>query len=455
MAPHMGKHTPSKLFYGWYIVLTAFVANFMSAGTGFYLMNAFMEPLCEARHWTRTDISLAPAYATVFGLLAQMVFGTIVNRIGVRTLMLTGSFVAGIAFFLLFRSESLWRFYLFFILLYIANAAYGGIVAVTSVNNWFVVKRGQALGLATAGVSFSGAVLPPLAMFMILRMGMGPSSDVIALTIILVGPAAWLVVKNWPEDMGLLPDGIDPHRKESIGDKPLIRGRAVSPGPGASSIPPGQPAKPWPIKRLLKNNAFWKIGMAYALLTATAVGVMSQLKPRFADIGFDDMAAMWLMAGTALAGAVGKYAWGIICDHFEIRRVAALVAVLNAAGVLFAFIHGSTVALMLFVVIFGFTMGGIMSTYPIIIADRFGREAFPSVVRFTSLFLAMQMVGFFLAGQSFDRTGSYGFAYALFTIFDIVAAGLIWSIAGDRNHGKTEPEAENIRQDQRDFQDRQ
>jgi len=85
-------------------------------------------------------------------------------------------------------------------------------------------------------------------------------------------------------------------------------------------------------------------------------------------------------------------------------------------------------ALILFVVIFGFTMGGIMSTYPILIADYFGRTAFPSVVRFTSLFLVVQMVGFFLAGQSFDRTGSYGFAYTLFVIFDIVAAGLIWSI---------------------------
>ena len=428
MQPNNSDQTGSTTFYGWYIVMMAFAANFMSAGTGFYLMNAFMEPLCEARHWTRTDVSLAPAYATVFGLMAQMVFGTIVNRIGARTLMLTGSFIGGIAFFMLFRAESLWRFYLFFVVLYIANAAYGGIVANTSVNNWFIVKRGQALGLATAGVSFSGAVLPPLAMIMILRMGMEPASAVIALIIILVGPAAWLVVKNWPEDMGLHPDGIVPAIGAAPLTKPPKRGQAVSPGPGASSIPPGKIARPWPVKRLVRNNAFWKIGMAYALLTAAAVGVMSQLKPRFVDIGFDDMTAMWLMAGTALAGAVGKYAWGIVCDRFETRRIAALVAMLNGIGLLFAFIHGSSGALILFVVIFGFTMGGIMSTYPILIADYFGRKAFPSVVRFTSLFLVLQMVGFFLAGQSFDRTGSYGFAYTLFIIFDIVAAGLIWSI---------------------------
>lgn len=430
MPPKTGKKAKSTIFYGWYIVLMAFTANFMSAGTGFYLMNAFMEPLCEARYWTRTDISLAPAYATIFGLMAQMVFGTIVNRIGARTLMLAGSFVASIAFFLLFRSESLWQFYLFFIILYIANAAYGGIVASTSVNNWFIIKRGHAMGLATAGVSFSGAVLPPLVMIMILRMGMEPASAIIALMVIIVGPVAWLVVKNWPEDMGLSPDGIDSVTGAGTGPRQPKQGQSISPGPGASYIPPGQPVRSWPVKRLVRISAFWKIGMAYALLTAAAVGVMSQLKPRFADIGFDDMTAMWLMAGTALAGAAGKYAWGIICDHFEIRRVAALVAVANGIGLLFAFIQGSPMALILFVVIFGFTMGGIMSTYPILIADFFGREAFPSVVRFTSLFLAMQIVGFILAGQSFDRTGSYGFAYALFIIFDIVAAGLIWTIAG-------------------------
>ena len=263
-------------------------------------------------------------------------------------------------------------------------------------------------------------------------MGMEAASAVIALGIVLVGPAAWMVVRNWPEDMGLSPDGIEPHMEKGTGGQPLKRGRAVSPSPGASPIAPGQSGTSWSAKRLVRNSAFWKIGMAYALLTATAVGVMSQLKPRFADIGFQDMAAMWLMAGTAFAGAVGKYAWGIICDHFEIRRVAALVAVLNGIGLLFAFIQGSALALILFVVIFGFTMGGIMSTYPILIADFFGRKAFPSVVRFTSLFLVVQMLGFFLAGQSFDKTGSYGFAYTLFIIFDIVAAGMIWSIGGKR-----------------------
>jgi len=417
-----------KIFYGWYIVLMAFIANFMSVGTGFYLMNAFMEPLCEARNWTRTDISLAPGYATFFGLLAQMVYGTIVNRVGARVLMLFGSMISGIAFFLLIRSETLWQFYACFIVLFIGNAAYGGIVASTAVNNWFIAKRGIAMGLATSGVSFSGAVLPLVAMVLILRVGMGTAALSISLLVILVGPAAWIIVKNWPEDQGLKPDGIEPHIDPKTTEPPPKKGLAITPSPGGAFIPPGQNLAPWPINRLIRNSAFWKLGAAYALLTAGAVGVMSQLKPRFADIGFSDLTAMWLMAATAFAGALGKFVWGIVCDYFDIRRVACVVSVLNALGLAFAFIQGSVMALILFIVIFGFTMGGIMSTYPIIIADFFGRTAFPFVIRFTSLFLVLQMIGFLIAGQSFDRTGSYGFAYALFFIFDLAAAGLIWSV---------------------------
>ena len=423
------SETRSKIFYGWYIVIIAFMANFMSVGTGFYLMNAFMEPLCETHGWTRTDISLAPGYGVFFGLLAQMVYGTIVNRVGVRILMLLGSLVSGLAFFMLIRSQTLGQFYFYFIVLFVGNAAYGGIVANTAVNNWFIVKRGRALGLSTAGVSFSGTVLPLVAMVMILRLGIAQASLYIAILVVLVGPVAWLVVKDWPEDQGLRPDGIHPQilDGEETG-LPGARSHSVFPSPGASFVSLGKPKMQWPIKRLIRDRTFWRLGIAYALLTASAVGVMSQLKPRFADIGFSDMTAMWLMAATAFTGALGKYVWGVICDYFDTRYVATLIAVLNGFGLVFTFIHGSLPALFLFVVIFGFTMGGVMSTYPIIIARIFGREAFPFVVRFASLFLILQIAGYLIAGQSFDRTGSYNPAYALFLLFDLAAAALIWSI---------------------------
>ncbi|MFP4446740.1 MAG: hypothetical protein ACLFPD_10905, partial [Desulfosudaceae bacterium] len=88
MKDQQREHT---FYYGWYIVALAFVANFLSVGTGFYAFNAFMEPLCREYHWTRTQVNIALMIGTPFGFLGQFVFGTLVMRMGVRKLMVAGS----------------------------------------------------------------------------------------------------------------------------------------------------------------------------------------------------------------------------------------------------------------------------------------------------------------------------------------------------------------------------
>ena len=57
-----------------------------------------------------------------------------------------------------------------------------------------------------------------------------------------------------------------------------------------------------------------------------------------------------------------------------------------------------------YVCIFGFAMGGIMSTLPILVADLYGRDSFAAVSRFMSLFIILEVGGYMLMGQSFDRT---------------------------------------------------
>jgi OFA family oxalate/formate antiporter-like MFS transporter len=90
------------------------------------------------------------------------------------------------------------------------------------------------------------------------------------------------------------------------------------------------------------------------------VGVMSQLKPRFSDIGFSHLTAMLMMASAALFGAFGKYTWGMMCDRFKPRRVAILMTVTHILGLSLGLIKNSTAALIIFIPVFGFAMGGII-----------------------------------------------------------------------------------------------
>jgi MFS family permease len=184
----------------------------------------------------------------------------------------------------------------------------------------------------------------------------------------------------------------------------------------------------WAPSRIIREPAFWKIGFAFAMVTMGLAGVMSQLKPRFSDLGFDDRTAMIMMGSTAFLGAIGKFAWGALCDHMEARRVVATLMGLTCLGMGFSFFHQSLIALVMFIIIFGFAMGGVMSTLPIIVADIFGRESFAAVSRFLSLFMLIGMPGFIIASLSADLTGSYDAAYGLFMALDIIAACLIFTV---------------------------
>lgn len=406
-----------KLFYGWYIAVYTFFTNFMVVGSGFYIFNAFMEPLCIDRGWTRTDVNVAIVIGMFFGIFSQLIYGTLVVRIGPRILMTIGPFVSGIAFICLFRSQELIVFYLFCMMLFAGNGAYGGIVSNTVVNNWFIDKRGQALGISTTGVSFSGAILPFVAMLLILKNGIVGASLIIGCIISILGPLSFLIIRNWPEDYGLKPDG-------ESGEEPEYEGG----GNIASTIQNENDSFEWTLTELIHTATFWKLGLTYGMVLIGIVGVMSQLKPRFVDVGFDDKTAMAMMATTAFIGAIGKYVWGTLCDRFEPRKIISLLIVLNALGLSFSLIHGSLWPLVCFIVIFGFAMGGVMATYPIIIAHLFGRKSFPLVMKYLAVFFVFQLAGFIISGQSFDRTGSYDLAYMIYIFLYLIALLLMLTI---------------------------
>lgn len=413
-------------FYGWYIVGVAFMANFVSVGTGFYLFNIFMVPLCDAYGWTRTEANLALTLGTLFGFAGQFVYGSIVDRVGPRALMAAGSVMAGGAFALLSQARELWLFYLLYVALFLGNGAYGGIVANSAVNNWFVEKRGKALGLATSGVSASGAVAPYLALMVLGSAGLEWSFVIIGATILFVGPLAFLIVRNRPEDQGLLPDGASLDEEIcSLGEDQLhkpVRGGIDESG---NVLVGAERAGTWTPGMLVRTAAFWRVGLAYGLVMIGVVGVMSQLKAHFTDTGFDDRTATLLMSGTALLGAFGKYFWGALCDRYDSSKVAATLMTLGGVGLSMIFLKDSLPFLILFILIFGLAMGGVMSTFPVIIAELYGRYSFASVARFVAIFLVLEVLGYVIAGQSFDRTGSYNTAYAVFLVLDLVAVVLV------------------------------
>lgn len=391
----------------------ACLANFMSTGTSFYVFNAFLLPLCAVRGWSRADLNLAPSFGFACGLLAQFAYGGLIPRLGARWLMTLGPFLSSFAFVMLGRVESLWLFIFFYVVLQVGNAAMSGIVSHTVLSNWFARKRGRAIGLATTGISLSGAVLPYLSLCLIEERGLAEAALFIGLGVLSVAPLAWGFIRTTPEECGHCPDGA-----------------ATPPNSDDPSDEGGFPAGEEGVqaRRVWRQASFWKLGLAYALGLSGAMGVMFQIAPRFQDLGLDSRWAMALTAAMALLGAAGKYLWGHFCDRWPPVRVVWRLFLVKALGLALGLAGGSALATAAFVIVFGFAMGGVMSTYPILTAAIFGRERFTRIYRVLVLFLALQGLGYLVMGQSFAHTGSYDMAYRTFLVLDLIAAGLVASI---------------------------
>ena len=410
--PSPAESIPAKepLFYGWYVVAVAFFANFAASGTQFYAFNAFMLPLCEARGWTRVDINLAPIIGYICGLVGQYFYGSIINRAGPRRLMSLGALVSALSFITLGQVESLGLFYLAYTMLLMGNTAMSSLVANTAVSNWFAQRRGRALGIATSGITLSGVMLPFIAHHLLLTSGLSYAFLVIGLGMACLAPLAWLVVRDSPESRGLWPDGRPP-----AGDASPSRPSAMA----VCTVPTGQ---------LLRAGSFWRMGLAYGLAAAGSFAVMFQLGPRFQDLGFNSGDAMLLVALTAAAGTCGKFSWGLLCDRFAPNRVAAVMFCLVGLGQILGLTASGPFSVGLFIVVFGFGIGGVMSTFPIMTAWCFGRASFASVFRYLALFLSLQALGYVGMGQSFRLTGSYDSAYFLFVFIDLSAAFMVLGV---------------------------
>jgi len=413
-----GGQNSKVIYYGWYVVGVAFLANFMTTGTSFYVFNAFMLPLGEVRGWTRAEMNFAPMIGFACGLLGQFTFGTLVGRLGTRRLMALGPLLASSAFMLMGQTESLGLFYFWYVLLLLGNGALGGIVASTAVSNWFESRRGKALGLATAGMSLSGVFLPPLAGALLKTAGLEAAFALIACGLLVLSPLAWLVMRDSPESQGLaleglhVPPPLDPREgagesldSATCGDEPL-----------------------WTPRRLWASPCFWRLGTAYGLVMMGVMGVMFQLGPRFMDEGWAMEPALNLVAATALLATAGKYLWGLFCDRARPQKVVAVLMAGNAAGLGLGLCMGSVWGAAGFVLVFGFAMGGVMSTYPIITAHLFGRLSFPLVFRFLLMFMLLQAAGYLIMGQSFALFGSYDWAFVVFMALDLIAAAMVWSL---------------------------
>jgi MFS family permease len=206
----VSKRRP-PVFYGWWVVLTAALGLLLGAAPIIvFSFGVFLKPLSRQFHAGRAAISLAFTLFTLMAALGHPLAGRLVDRYGARKVILPCTFVFGL---ILLSSNLLsgkaWHLYIFYLALGTVAGGTGPLPYSSVVSHWFDRRRGLALGLMLFGLGSGAIIMPPLAGRLIAAFGWRAAYAVFGSAALCASlPLLTVFLKERPEKMGLLPDGM-------------------------------------------------------------------------------------------------------------------------------------------------------------------------------------------------------------------------------------------------------
>jgi len=383
-----------KVFYGWWVVGGAFVLLFCSVGSHYYAFPVFFEAMSREMGWARAETAAALSIGILVASLVGLLAGILVYKIKVRLIMVSGSIVAGIGFILLTTVTHLWQFHLFYGLILSAGIACIQMVpTMTAVGMWFEERRSTALGIATAGIGAGGAVMAPLAGWLISRYDCQTAFAVMAaIVILLTVPISAIVMRTPAEGKAVS------RKHESETQHGIILSQAV------------------------KGKPFWLISIGVMLWSwAYSTGLIHQVA-FVVDMGIDKVAAastVSLVTGFSIPGRLG---FGRLGDLIDKRYVFMMGTFLQMIA--FIVLTRSTNLTMLYIysLLLGVNIGGMTPILPGLIADYFGAKHFGAIFGASHFVLILgDAIGPIYGGWIFDTTGKYNTAFLSSIVLSFLA----------------------------------
>lgn len=196
-----------KIFYGWFVVAGCVFVTFGVAG-GQFSFGVFLKPMTEEFGWSRASLSLAFAVTFMLSGLLRPLAGYLADRYSPKIATLSGVTVMGTMLLLIPFVGNLTQLYVVFAIMSIGITLGTGPILTKVVSAWFHTRRGLMLGLVGGAGSFGAMILvPATSLFLVLFDWKEAYWFLSALLLVFVLPAAFLLIRNRPQDMGLEPMG--------------------------------------------------------------------------------------------------------------------------------------------------------------------------------------------------------------------------------------------------------
>ena len=403
-------------YYGWVIVVVIGLGGFTQSAESYPILGVFLKPMTEEFGWTRTVFTGSTLLGTLMGGVVALKAGPMIDRLGARWILTISFAVLGSSLVLMAFIQALWQFYFLQI---VGRALTMGVLALALgvvVPKWFVEKRGRAVALGGLGQRIGNAVTPLYVQYLVSQGSWRLATAVagILMWVVSMIPIA-ILLRRRPEDMGLLPDGVDP-------DEARRQEEAVA--AGTASAPRQETSLTR--EQALRHPSFYLLAVAFSLVFVAAPALNLHMLPYMTDQGIAEGYAVLAVAILSLCAGAGSIVTGFLSERITARlTLVGILAMMSLGFVGLLFVQNAWQAI-IWGIYYGLSFGGMFILQQIIFADFYGRD---NVGAIRGVVWPIQLVfnasGPFVASVAFDALGNYTVIFLIFAAAVMIASVLL------------------------------
>ena len=382
-----------KVFHGWWMVGAGCGMQFVQGTLLLQSFGAYFAMLREDRGWTKTELSGAAALHQLEAAVLGPLLGWFLDRFGSQWVIRVGVLVFGTGFVLLSRINTLFEFYVAFIVTAIGASLCGFFPLNVALIHWFEKKRARALGLMQIGMAAGGLCVPLIA-WALATWGWRATAFASGVLVVVICLPLSFVIQRRPEDMGLKMDG-------AISVLPNLQAE--------SKTAKGETTRDFTAREALRTPAFWLISLGHGFALFVVMGINTHAITHMKEgLGYTLEAAAFAIMLQTVAQLCGVGMGALIGDRFDKRRLSALCMLGHMAGLLCLTYATGPAMIVAYALLHGVAWGLRGPMMQALRADYFGRSAIGMILGLSFMIMVIGQVGGpMIAGIMADMTGNY------------------------------------------------
>jgi MFS family permease len=405
--------TENRGFYGWKLVVVLFFLVFFNMGFAYYGGSVINGYMIHQIPMSRSTLGLGFTLINFFVGLASVLAAMSIVNYGIRATFIIGSaFICIGSLFLSLYASKPWHYLLAFGVINGAGISFSTLfTAATAVARWFRRYRGRAMGIALSSPGFAGFAVSPF-LDKILRSAGGNwrvGWEIVAGAMVVSGVLAFLFVKESPQSLGEMVDGIsEAEQTRSSRTNNLAT------------------THPWTPAQAYRTSAYWLIAIAGVATTFPFFFFVAHWILRLRGAGISSANAAWAMSLFTIGTIGGHWLAGLLLDVWDSRLVFAIGLSLYFVGSYLAIILRSDALMIAYAaaVSYGVASGWSLTCLSTVPAHYYGPAAFPKLNGVMTLVTSvLASPAGLVGGKLFDLYGSYTRAFELNCV--IAAIGIL------------------------------